>query len=668
MENKSLLETIKSKYIFEQIFGFIKDKNFKLKLFIHSKLFQKKLELEFSDYTNAYLSKFKIELKNYFISTFWGYEYFNKEMLKKKLEEDILNFKVNFDIFKKYILHIIEEKIENLKKKNNEKLKIESIDDSLNIDIFSPFFEILSNIDYFSEIFRVQISINLIEKYNLKEDYISVFNKMNKLNLKYPILFFSIKDADEINNLQELNIDFNKLKKLIIFPEKNLNDDLFKQDNKKVNNNFSYFFHTLFSLENLENNLIYLECHLDNYFNTIEEKLFEKLNDYKSLRYLKLNNFIFKDKFIFKLYNLKYLYLARCTNFFFDENNILNLEDLYLTEIEIKKLNKLVQFPKLKKLNIYENEKFIDIIDFTNLPKLKYLKANPSNFLNLGENELQELFLDSNEICSEEIEKRMFKKILSIKTLKKFEIRINKLNYENLLNIEGKNISVKGAYILLNNYKKDCNIDNLLKKFPNLNELIIALLYDKKSHIIKKDYPLTIYIDQDKNCKINEFSLLIFEMNNMKMICGPYENLIRASIQINFGLEKFKIYFPILNDKCEIIFKSLRYFYFCTNNIDYNTLNNIYNNIDKMPSLEYFYLEAFIKDIDEEFNKKFLGKLLGLELDYLGINFNKYRTFDYYTLDELKDMFPNIKSINIKKIEIKNIQSKNNYNIEDSVK
>ena len=70
MENKSLLETIKSKYIFEQIFGFIKDKNFKLKLFIHSKIFQKKLELEFTDYTNAYLSKFKIELKNYFNSTF----------------------------------------------------------------------------------------------------------------------------------------------------------------------------------------------------------------------------------------------------------------------------------------------------------------------------------------------------------------------------------------------------------------------------------------------------------------------------------------------------------------------------------------------------------------------------------------------------------------------
>ena len=55
MEKKSILEKIKSKYILENIFDYVKDENFKFKLFVYSKRFQKKFDLKLLDYKNIYL-------------------------------------------------------------------------------------------------------------------------------------------------------------------------------------------------------------------------------------------------------------------------------------------------------------------------------------------------------------------------------------------------------------------------------------------------------------------------------------------------------------------------------------------------------------------------------------------------------------------------------------
>ena len=46
MNNEKLLEKISSNYIFENIFDYISNEKFKFKIFVHSKLFQKKLDLE----------------------------------------------------------------------------------------------------------------------------------------------------------------------------------------------------------------------------------------------------------------------------------------------------------------------------------------------------------------------------------------------------------------------------------------------------------------------------------------------------------------------------------------------------------------------------------------------------------------------------------------------
>ena len=64
MENKELINKIKSNYILNNILDYIKDTNFKLKLFIHSKLNQNKLNLKVI-YKEIFLEKIGFNLDKY---------------------------------------------------------------------------------------------------------------------------------------------------------------------------------------------------------------------------------------------------------------------------------------------------------------------------------------------------------------------------------------------------------------------------------------------------------------------------------------------------------------------------------------------------------------------------------------------------------------------------
>ena len=64
-EDVSLFDKIKSKYIQNKIFEYIKNENFKFKLFLYSKKFQKKLELEPIDFKERYVIQSKITYENY---------------------------------------------------------------------------------------------------------------------------------------------------------------------------------------------------------------------------------------------------------------------------------------------------------------------------------------------------------------------------------------------------------------------------------------------------------------------------------------------------------------------------------------------------------------------------------------------------------------------------
>ena len=175
------------------------------------------------------------------------------------------------------------------KAKDNEKL----------INIESPLFEILSKTRNFGKIFTIYISQKIIDKHKLKDEYKKFFDKLNKLNIEYESIFYDYKDINNINYLKQININFNKIKKITLAIE--------------YDNNYYYYFNrkqkdfleVLFSFKNIVNNLIYLDIKYKYYKINIPPNLFENINNFKSLRYLFIENVNFKEDFILKLNELK---------------------------------------------------------------------------------------------------------------------------------------------------------------------------------------------------------------------------------------------------------------------------------------------------------------------------------------------------------------------------
>ena len=96
MEKEKLIDKIKANFILNGIFDYIQDTNFKLKLFIHSKSNQKKLDLELVIYKDLYLNKIGFDLDYYL------YSKYNKEFLNKNYQNfywKIILIKKNLKIF-----------------------------------------------------------------------------------------------------------------------------------------------------------------------------------------------------------------------------------------------------------------------------------------------------------------------------------------------------------------------------------------------------------------------------------------------------------------------------------------------------------------------------------------------------------------------------------------
>ena len=54
--------------------------------------------------------------------------------------------------------------------------------------------------------------------------------------------------------------------------------------------------------------------------------------------------------------------------------------------------------------------------------------------------------------------------------------------------------------------------------------------------------------------------------------------------------------------------------------LNFDVINNIYNNIDKMPNLEVFKLYCINDKIEEDFYMKFVYKLLKLNLKHIWLD------------------------------------------------
>ena len=172
MENKELLTKLKSKYLILTIFEYIKDDNIMLKLFVKSKYFQKKIDVDLFDYQQIFFNKNKFDFRDYF-STFDLYyddpEKYNKDELKNKIKDKAIILQIDIKSIEKYVVKFYKKYGKNLNYENK-----------INIDIFSPFFLELSKNEFFKNIFIIPISMRIIEKFNLQNEYIKAFEGINK--------------------------------------------------------------------------------------------------------------------------------------------------------------------------------------------------------------------------------------------------------------------------------------------------------------------------------------------------------------------------------------------------------------------------------------------------------------------------------------------------------
>jgi hypothetical protein len=204
----------------------------------------------------------------------------------------------------------------------------------------------------------------------------------------------------------------------------------------------------------------------------------------------------------------------------------------------------------------------------------------------------------------------MIEKFLSSKTLKEIAFTITKIDSNIFSKIKGINKTVTKMRICWNNSESDCFLFDLQNKFPNLLEIDIKIDPLIRSNKLYRKRKLEII--ENLNCKINKFSLNAGGKKRIKFFCGDFKNLKDVEFNINNNTINVKNGFPIFNDKCKIIFKSLTSFSMdncCGFDLTSEVLNNIYNNMDKMPNLKKFEINTGVNSIDEKFYIKFIKKL-----------------------------------------------------------
>ena len=266
-------------------------------------------------------------------------------------------------------------------------------------------------------------------------------------------------------------------------------------------------------------------------------------------------------------------------------------------------------------------------------------------FLKIKGESLEKVKIYSNDNNTDKIEKKMIEKFLSSKALKDISFTITKIDPNIFSQIKGINKVVTKMEICWNNIRSDCILFDLQNKFPNLLEIDIKIDSSIKSN--KLNHKRKLEIIENLNCKINKFSLFADGKKRIKFFCGAFKYLKDVEFNINNNTINVKDGFPIFNDKCKILFRSLINFSMsncCGFGLTSKVLTNIYNNMDKMPNLKRFEINTGIDNINEEFYIKFIKKLLNLKLDfiYFSPRVNYMDKTEKYKIYELKEICNNI--------------------------
>ena len=406
-------------------------------------------------------------------------------------------------------------------------------------------------------------------------------------------------------------------------------------------------------MTDFQNNLVCLSLQ-SNKIIKIDSNLLENINNLKSLKYFELTSFGINSPFMLKLTDLKSLNLFYCDNIQFqiENNTFLYLEKLDLNNCSFINSNSPIKCPILetcclKSIKNRKIKKYNLIFDFNSFNNLKNFTGDSNYLFLLGSKTLENVTLNELEINPINIEKQIIEKLISIKTLKNINFTLNKFSFQEIAKIKEENESVTKMKIYCRN--GNCLLYDLEKKFPQLID-ITASVSGRNS---KGNYKLEI--EENPDCKLNNLSIRI-SSENVKLFCQSFEKL--ESVDFSFyGEIEFKDAFPIFNDKCQILFQSLKVFKLNYNNdIDFQIINNIYNNIDNMPNLETFTLYIYKENIDKEFFKRFLKKVLSLEsIRYLYIDIKSKDKYEKYSREELIESFPDINVNKLYRINVSKI-------------
>ena len=623
MDRKGDLSKISSSHILNCILKYVQyeDENFCLQLFKYSKDYQKKFGICLFDYKKKYIKNLQIfSLKKYLSYKHYHFKKFDLNILKKTFQKDLEKSKLNEEELIKYLIDYYNRLFQNkITPKNEESL----------IDVHSPLFEPFSKEKYFEEIFTIPISIQDDEAY---------INAFSKLNSNYPKLDLSYKNVDDIDYLEKIKINFSLLKRLNLQPEGDV-----------VINNYSLL-NSLFSLPNIKNNLIYLEIkgtfkedekpHFHFGHHNVEEvyELKGSLNDFTSLEVLKLTSFAFIELFTLKTSNLKELYLENCKNISFEGGQSLNLKKLSLhNNIIIEPKIKIIA-PELEELSFFGD--YCHIFNFNSLVKLNNLNIEQFNIENYKNSPLKYISIERSNLSNE---KQNIEKLISIRTLEKITIRLSGITDDEISKIKEKNYFVENLNISWANQKCDCEIYNLLSKFPNTTNLEITSknIYDNNLS--------TLEIKENPELKINKISIS-GQNKNIKLYIESFENLKYIFLNFINEIKNIEDTFPFFRNICNTEFKSLNFFEF-----RYNTrtpesktnnaaiINNLYKSLDKMPYLQTFILSCSTKGVKVEFYEKLIQKLLSLRLKKIEMDIQNdlnLKFCKYYTKNELQKIYP----------------------------
>lgn len=645
MEKVSCLNKIKFKPILNHIFDFIKDVNIKLNLLKYSKHLQRILDINIFHYQDAYFKKENIYLPQ-FLSIKEENEKFDKDLLQKKLDNFLINHpQLTISDINKYVKEFIPKYANKLKKEKENNKQGTNYENSFNnyIDVYSPFFEIISKNEFFGNIFTINIPTNLIIKNSLENSYTEIFDNLEKNNCNYYSIKISLNETKDLEVLDKFKIKFNRLNKIVI----NTNENNSIED-------YNSFLDKIFSFFPKENSLIYLNLEIPTESeNIIENKVIEKLNNFQNLEDLNLKNFIIRNPFILNLPKLKYLNIDTCENLGFADNSLLNIEKLsiYISEIIKAENAALIKLPKATHIYLIDEGNYIynNIFDFSSFLNVKNLTCNKHDFPSLTNLSIETLSIGYYNKEDKEMEKQMIEKILLMKELKSLAGALSIYVNDVLMEIKGENTSVENITIIKENICEEHVINNFINLFPNAFHLNLFAINTSPG---LED--IFLFIREDPNSKIKSFKLDLNRNNFILFNCAPFEQLTNVEFNIREEIIGLKQVFPIFRKECNVIFKSLKTFKFIIPDLNLNRLERIYNNLDKMPNLESFTLRCVTKNITEDYYKKIIDKLLKMNLKKieLSIRNEPYEEEINYSEEELLEMFEDIELNNYDQIKI----------------